>query len=434
MGLLDQFGDLSGYQDLVSRIKNNHETIETVQGLGLPRAARLPVLAKLQQDLGKHVLLISNRADRALALFDELQFWAESSTVRYFPEPNPLFYEKSGWGQGTRRDRLSVLTLLAQSLLPGANLSVEPLILVAPIRAIMTKTLPRRDFLKHTQVLLRGQQVLPDSLTRAWVDTGYAYANIVVEPGQFSKRGGILDVWPPGEGQPVRIEFFGDEIDTMRVFAPATQRTVAQIQSLTITPAREILPAAASRLGVEFNELDEFHLPLANPFAGSVLDFLPDNALVALDGREFLSAAVADIEEEAQSRREDAIEAGELDPSFPPPFFSWSEIEDRVGKRPVIELGYANAPEAPPLAAAFEPGPRFAGKLRDFNQFLYELDAHQEPWMIVSRQSPRLKNLWMEGKDPSFTISDAQADQRFIDGTLAGGWCLHSRIKIAFIY
>ena len=424
MDLLDKFGKLPPYRNLLARLDEGLDTNETVQGLGLPRAARLPLVARLYQDLKRPTLLISNRADRALALFEELQFWLGGTQAQYFPEPNPLFYEKSPWGKGTRRDRLSVLTMLARTLLPGAPAPKNQPIMVAPIRAIMTRTIPRRDFLKHTRTLKVGDRAIPDQLTRSWVDIGYEYANIVVQTGQFSRRGGILDIWPPGEAQPIRIEFFGDEVDTMRAFDPASQRTVERLKGVTITPAREILPAAAEKAGVSLKDLSEFHIPLAHPFSGSILDFMPDNALIVLDGREFLSAAVLDIEEESLSRRNEAVSEGELPDDFPTPFLSWSEIEDRFGMRSMVELGYTHAPDQPQLASAFRPGPRFAGKLRDFIGYLKELEKANEEWVIVSRQSPRLRNLWTEQNLSETLPSESKLDAQFIEGTLAGGWIL----------
>ncbi len=424
MDLLEKFGKLSPYRSLLVRLKEGLDTNETVQGLGLPRAARLPLVARLYQDLQRPILLISNRADRALALFEELQFWTGETQAHYFPEPNPLFYEKSPWGKGTRRDRLAVLTMLARTLLPGAPTPQKPPIIVAPIRAIMTRTIPRRDFLKNTRNLQVGERIIPDQLTRNWVDIGYEYANIVVQTGQFSRRGGILDIWPPGEAQPVRIEFFGDEVDTMRAFDPATQRTVERLKNVTITPAREILPAAAQKAGISLKDLSEFHIPLAHPFSGSILDILPEDTLIILDGREFLSAAVMDIEEESLSRRDEAVREGELPDNFPMPFLTWSEIEDRFGQRGMVELGYTHAPDQPQLASAFNPGPRFAGKLRDFISYLKELEKEEEKWIIVSRQSPRLRNLWQEQTLVGENSLDSEKVSQFIEGTLAGGWIL----------
>lgn len=424
MALLDHFGDLPAYRVLLARLREGLDTNETAQGLGLPRAARLPLAARLGRDLKRPILLISNRADRALAMFEELQFWTGEVRAHYFPEPNPLFYEKSAWGKGTRRDRLAVLTMLARTLIPGAPPPETPPVIVGTVRAIMTRTLPRRDFIKHTRTLRLGDRVTLESLLRNWVDIGYNYANIVVQTGQFSRRGGILDIWTPGEPQPVRIEFFGDEIDTMRAFNPATQRTLRKLEALIITPAREILPAAAEKAGLPLKELNEFHIPLAHPFAGSLLDFLPEDALIVLDGREFLSAAVTDIEEESLSRRKEAVAAGEIPAGFPMPFLTWSEMEDRFGGRAVVELGYTRAPDRPPLAEVFNAGQRFAGKLRDFINFLQELDRKGEDWVIVSRQSSRLRELWLDQQMPQALPPDSALDEQFIEGTLSGGWVL----------
>src|SRR5258706_859014 len=111
--LLDPISALPAYRDLLARIN----AAKSLSGLGLPRATRLPILAALQTDLNRPILLITDRADHALSLFDELGFWLKSP--RYlFAEPNPLFYEDAAWGVTTRRSRLQTLTALAAHHLP----------------------------------------------------------------------------------------------------------------------------------------------------------------------------------------------------------------------------------------------------------------------------------------------------------------------------
>jgi transcription-repair coupling factor (superfamily II helicase) len=83
-------------------------------------------------------------------------------------------------------------------------------------------------------------------------------------------------------------------------------------------------------------------------------------------------------------------------------------------------------PDVPPLASKFESGPRFAGKLRDFLDFLKTLDAQEQDWVIVSRQSPRLRNLWRDEQAYQGALAEAQIEQRFIEGNLAGGWVLNT--------
>lgn len=103
--LLQLLRTLSPYQRLLSELNAR----KPVSGLGLPRSARLPILAALHADVNQPILFITDRADHALAMYDELGFWVKSP--RYlFAEPNPLFYEEAAWGVTTRRDRLQVLT------------------------------------------------------------------------------------------------------------------------------------------------------------------------------------------------------------------------------------------------------------------------------------------------------------------------------------
>jgi len=102
--------------ELIYSIKEGEKT----SPLGLRRSARLPVLAAVHACLKRPILLVTDRADHALTLFDELALWAPSTTRYLFPEPNPLFYEKAPWGITTRRDRLLVLTSLAAHHIPGS--------------------------------------------------------------------------------------------------------------------------------------------------------------------------------------------------------------------------------------------------------------------------------------------------------------------------
>ena len=247
----------SAYQTLVSQLQAG----QTLPGLALPRSARLPVLAGLYQDLGWPILLITDRTDHALLLADELGFWAPEAPHVLFPAPNPLFYEQAAWGVLTRRERLLALTSLAMYHLPGMRKPSLPPILVTPVRALMVRTLPRRDFLKVTRAIRPGQQVKPEALLRQWADIGYQPEDIVV-----------LDVWPPAEPYPARLEFFGDEIDTLRRFDPATQRTLQNLETLLITPAREVLPGRAAEAGFSPQEISEFNLPLVHLATASLLD------------------------------------------------------------------------------------------------------------------------------------------------------------------
>ena len=206
--ILNKIRSLPQYQQLLTQLQANGRATAQQPGLGLQRAARLPLLAALLEDTKHPILLVTDRSDHALSLYDELGFWIKSPRY-HFAEPNPLFYEQAAWGVTTRRDRLQTLTALSSYHLPFAQKPEIPPVFVASVRSLMMRTLPRRDFLKACKKLSVGQTIQPDTLLRNWAETGYQRVNTVLEPGQFSSRGGILDIWATAEALPVRLDFLG---------------------------------------------------------------------------------------------------------------------------------------------------------------------------------------------------------------------------------
>lgn len=419
--LLDPLDHLEPYQRLLAEIRDGQFLTSAPRGLGLPRSVRLALTAALHHDLSIPLVLLTNRADRALGLLDELQFWLPEGNNLYFPEPNPLFYEKLPWSDATRRERLHVLSTLASYHLPGVTPPVTPPVIVAPVRAVMTRSIPRRDFLRAVMRLKLGDTRDPHEMTANWVGLGYQYSNIVVQPGQFSRRGGILDIWPPSQPMPIRIEFFGDEIDTLRYFNPASQRTEAKLEHAEIFPASEALPSIAEKVGYPFDEVSELSIPALYAFPSSLTDYLPQESVILLDGQEFIQAAVNDIEEDSIQRFQTMVEQHELPADSPVPYITWSEIEDGFSAKQVIELGHTNAAEGSPLASRIDPGPRFAGRLKDFQAYLRLLEQQGQPWVVVSRQTARLRQLWQE-TNPDYP--EAKAQSQFIEGSLSSGWVM----------
>lgn len=401
---------------------------QVLPSFDLRRAARLPVLVSMYRMTNQPVLLITDRADHALTLFDELSLWAPNAKRLLIPEPTSLFYEKAPWGENTRRERLVALTTLAAYHVPGTtpsgNDSLNHAILVAPARALMARTLPLREFLKSTRSLRPGQNAQPDELARAWSTLGYTHVNTVIAPGQFSRRGGILDIWSPASEHPSRIEFFGDEIETLRQFDPATQRTSGHSERLMITPAREyILP---TDLETPPEEISEFHIPIMHPYPASLLDYLPRQALVFIDDLQAILDATLDLEEQAVTFRKDAIAEGVIPEDFPVPYLSWSEIADNLPVDRTMVLGSKtdletlqdeDSQSGNPISRSFLPGPRYGGRLKPFMEYLTERVEQGENSIIVSRQSARLAELWGESTPYPLPTSPI-----FIEGSLTEGF------------
>ena len=420
--------------------------------LGLRRSARLPFLAALHAALNRPLLLVTDRADRALNLAEELAMWAPAIPRLYFPEPTPLFYENAAWGEATRHDRLMALTALAAFHIPGAHTLKPAPVLITPARALMTRTIPRRDFLKATRTLRRGQTIQIDELIRNALALGYESSSIVIAPGQFARRGGILDLWTPSETHPARLEFFGDEIETVRRFDAATQRTFKaddhlDLERILLSPAREYLIGTANPLASSIlqdisadgtsqtSAFTEFHIPFLHPTPASILDYLPRQSLVVLDDFQAFADTINDVEAQALSMRNDSVRDGTLSEDFPIPYLTWDEIQDSLGVHPFIEIGPASTSELSTLhldeavsseyeplietvAQQFLPGPRFGGRLKPVMDHMLERTLSDERVIVVSRQSARLQELWAEQGASAAT----KTPPIFIEGSLGEGW------------
>ena len=112
-------------------------------------------------------------------------------------------------------------------------------VIVASARALMQRTLPYRQFRKAARKIAVGAHESLTGLARHASGIGYEPVSVVQAPGQLSRRGGLLDIYPPQAVQPYRLEFFGDEVDTIRTFDPATQRSTGRAEGFWLTPMRE---------------------------------------------------------------------------------------------------------------------------------------------------------------------------------------------------
>ncbi|MCC6956862.1 MAG: transcription-repair coupling factor [Anaerolineales bacterium] len=419
-------------------LRSSQPVIDAIQAgesqlsLGLQRAARLPVLAALYQAYQQPFLLITDRTDRALSILEELEFWLPDAPRLLFPEPNPLFYENAAWGENTRRERLTALTTLASYHIPASAKPERPPVLIAPIRALMTRTLPRRNFLKAAQTLKTGQTLQLGELAKLCVRLGYEPANIVIAPGQFARRGGILDIWPSSTPLPLRVEFFGDEIDTMRSFDPSTQRTTPPQDEtapsrLLITPAREyLIPPDFEPPDPNF-ELNEFMIPVFHRTPASLIEYLPPQSLILLDNGQAVQDAISDIEAQALELRQDSIDEGTLPADFPVPYLTQEEIAEMSAAYRQVNLGpgplqngeaRGEAISVTALSSRFQTGPRFSGRLKSFLEYLTARFQKGEQLVIISRQYRRLQELWNEQPLPK----DGKTLPVFIEGSLSDGW------------
>jgi transcription-repair coupling factor (superfamily II helicase) len=189
--------------------------------------------------VGQHPLLVVTPGlDEAQELIDSLAFFAPHMKASLLPAFDVGVYSNLYPNQRVIAQRLNWLFRATQAL-PGE-------IFVAPVEALMQKTLPYSEFSKHVMILKKNTE-LPSRLSSWLTDLGYSAAPTVEDIGTYSLRGGILDIFSPGQPYPVRLELFGDLVESVRSFDPATQLTLQEEPSATILPAREVLYSDENR-------------------------------------------------------------------------------------------------------------------------------------------------------------------------------------------
>ncbi len=458
-GLLDRLRTSTVYRALIEQL----QTDAPLDDLRIIRAARPFVLAALAQDWDGPLIYITARVDRAYNVSEQLPVWLPERPIHRFAEPTPLFYDRAPWGEEVIRNRISTLA----ALLPpdDAIASDQQPIIVTSARAIMQRTLPVNAFRKETLRLQPGSQYAPDKLLAHCVRLGYAPVSTVVEPGTFSRRGGLVDIFPIAADKPIRVDYFDDEIDQLRAFDPASQRSQEHLTLATITPAHESLPSLTPPLaehlrdwfgalpptdedptsphadfeslqnGVVFPYL-EHYIPYLYTHPISLLDYAPANALIVLEDWTELRDTIAGIEESALKHREEKIAARQLAPDHPLPYITWDALTEEVEQRTSLHLGSTMAPVVDDadktlnLHGLFAPGLRFGGQLRAMLDQLRQMRS-TGPVIVVTAQAPRLSELWHEQDSFIPTVTDVTEAPNpdslwFVNGALQEGWRLRT--------
>jgi len=458
-GLIAYLRQLDAFRQLAAGIAAGETPAHP---LGIVASARSYAAAGLVAELQRPALLLTARAETAVLLAEQLRAWlGADARVFRFADPDALPFERIPWARETRQARLAALTALTRWGRPGSD--KRPPVVVASVRALMQKTAPPALFRQTLHTLRRGEMVDLRALLARWLLAGYEHASVVEAPGQFSRRGGILDIWPANEPWPVRIELWGDELDSLRRFDPATQRTLpnGRIERLLLSPASEALltngPTAARRL----RQLDyaachppaqlqyeqdieqlgeqnafrgvELYIPYLYQRPAALIDYLPQNALLLIDAAADAAAVALDLAGQAGQVANNLIKSGELPPDFASSLAPWPQLAESIQARGPIVLGQGkldghSTAVGSPLGRLFHPGPRWGGQLRRVVEQVAKLQKMDRVAM-VSRQAPRLADLFIEDDLPVSVQTDIETTPprrsiTLVQGMFDGGWRL----------
>ena len=216
----------------------NAQTAWTTKGavsiFGAPEGADAMAVAEAARMSDGLVLHIARDGARAAAMRQSLRFFAPDLPVLDFPAWDCLPYDRvSPSGAVSSRRMASLAAISARA--PGA------FIVTTSVNAATQRTAPKEIIDKAAMSLAPGAAVDMDDLAVYLTANGYARASTVREPGEFAVRGGLVDIFPPGADEPVRLDFFGDTLESVRAFDAASPRTTRQLARFDLSAASEIL-------------------------------------------------------------------------------------------------------------------------------------------------------------------------------------------------
>ncbi|WP_337878758.1 transcription-repair coupling factor [Rheinheimera sp.] len=409
-----------------------------LQGAALPFA-----LADLvQRQPGLYLVLVPD-TPTALRLEQELQVFLQDellqnpALLQVFPDWETLPYDVFSPHQDIISQRIQTLYRLPQ---------LKTGLVLVPVSTAMLR-LNQPDWLQqHSLWLEKGQRLDLTSLRAQLAAVGYRAVDQVMEHGEFSVRGSLLDLFPMGSSQPYRIDFFDDEIDGIRLFDPDNQRTVQQVDKVALLPAHEFPQdkAAIERFRIRYRERFparsekeslymqvsqglmtagiEYYLPLFAEQCSSLFDYLPAHTELVQVGD--LDAATERFSQDLQRRYEDkAIDL--LKPLLKPLelYLARDEFFGRMKHYPRLRLSRAELPQRPGQAnAAVLTLPDLAvdhqlkNPLEKLQQFVLKLKQQQGRALFLVESDGRRESLLQLFSKQQIRLQPCQSLTDFLTG------------------
>jgi transcription-repair coupling factor (superfamily II helicase) len=325
-------------QPVINDIRAGSKSVEVSELWGASKAL---FLFGLRQETIRPIVIVTASGDEAESLAEDLAFFihklphdetsGNAVEVRLFPSWGVLPFEADSPDSRTVGERMRFLYGL---------LSGTPAVYVVPASSLLQKLPPWDLFADSVKTITRETRIEPGDLAAALVATGYESASLVTRVGEFSRRGGIIDFFSPLHDEPVRIEFLGDAIESLRSFDPETQRSTGEVREAVVLPVRELI--------ISGNGLAEFHkrYPEATDGAGgepaeravaeqirqgiipagaeflapffytmeSLFRYVPRESLVALIEPDDIDKEIAELLGKIEADRREEIEEGRVLP------------------------------------------------------------------------------------------------------------------------
>ena len=312
--------------------------------------------------LNSKIPVVSILSDRkkALNFIDELIFFYPKikKSIIYFPSYNILPFKSLTFHTQTAADRVSAL----YQLLTQQN---KNYIFVTYIDTFLQKVIPKQSISNSCELIINGEEISRDDLITKLEETGYNRTSLVEETGDYAVRGGILDVFSAGAKKPVRVEFFGDLVESLRTFSTVTQKGLKELEEFTIIPANEAIVDNDSLVHVlarlrkvakesqlkkstlqdyvsQIRENKKFDgieglLSIVYSDLNSLFDYIPKDALFLVDSPEEQKLTAYDFQKKVELNFKNAQSNNRLCVNPETQYLSYHEVEQNINSRhPIV--------------------------------------------------------------------------------------------------
>jgi|GEM_PF-2358997 len=431
-------------RDALSAIKNG---AKLVQIEGLAAAAKGWMIAGAFVETGRTMFVVTYTYEQAERIAEDLCLYGiPKDQVLFFPPSDAMIYEEGPPDFSVIGERLGVLHALSTG---------KTAVVVAPINAALRRTMPRTTLAQCNVTIDVGEDLDMDDFVTQLVKMGYERTDVVDRHGEFSRRGGIVDVYASSEEYPLRIELFGDEIESIRHFDSATQRSIDKISTALLLPAREVVLTedsaakaiarirkelaaqiqsldgtedreSAKRIsekvedditrlenGAYFDEI-EYYLPYLHPDEISIFDYLPVDAITVLDEPMQIKSHWEQHEEKMMETLINRAGRGLLLASQKRQHVPFeSTIKHALSSKQAVSL--ALLPRPVPWAKAdttividSKPMDSFAGRIEAVADQIKTWLGHNLTVIIASGQDKRMLEIMDEYGIPATSLEDLQ--------------------------
>jgi transcription-repair coupling factor (superfamily II helicase) len=399
-----------------------------VEVCGVSGSERALIITAIYARQRTPMLVVAPSMEEGQRLAEDLRFFSRQRPlpVLFFPSYHLLPFKFLSYHNATAAERIQVLYRLL--------MDEAPPVVVVPVQALLQRLVPRQDLSRYAELILAGEEVDRERLIAKLISGGYLRTAIVEEPGDFSVRGGIVDVFSPLYPDPLRIEFFGDRVESLRFFSAGDQRHIGAVNEAVLLPAREAilkpeaLPEVLYRIRLQAADLNlpvsqvrkittslsqqeafpgiESMLPLIYAGLDSFFDYLPPNALCVVAAPEQLESAATEFEAHAAATYDAARENRNF--CVPPEslYLPWRDVRRRLAERrglilKLLEVVTAEnepgGPDARTVTAGIQSNSELTAELRrprDKEQLLMPLAA----WIRDQQQLGRRVRVVCRGK------------------------------------